>query len=68
MIGLKEIFRLMYSNTHLKSRETLPLICQKKTPIFTGLFVNEPENPKARELIHARKTQKSREIILLSWF
>ena len=25
MIGLKESFRLMYSNTHLKSHETLPL-------------------------------------------
>ena len=25
MIGLKESFQLMYSNTHLKSRETLPL-------------------------------------------
>ena len=25
MIGLKQSFRLRYSNTHLKSRETLPL-------------------------------------------
>ena len=26
MIGLKESFRLIYSNTHLRTRETLPLI------------------------------------------
>jgi len=34
MIGLKESFWLMYSNTHLKSRETLPL----KTWIVHILF------------------------------
>ena len=26
MIGLKESFRLIYSNTHLRTRETLPLM------------------------------------------
>ena len=30
MIGLKESFQLMYSNTHLKSSETLPLNSMEK--------------------------------------
>jgi len=33
MIGLKKSFRFMYSNTHLKSRETFPL-----TLSLTALF------------------------------
>ena len=42
MIGLKERFRLMYSNTHLKSRETLPLT------IYAILYRLLKENQRAK--------------------
>ena len=47
MIGLKESFRLMYSNTHLKSCETLPLNRErahlKCWTVLEKLF-NKPKN------------------------
>ena len=36
MIGLKESFRLIYSNTHLRTLETLPLIIKIFLTGYTG--------------------------------
>ena len=59
MIGLKDSFRLMYSNIHLKSRETLPLISEKSQYVlFSCRFIQYCKADKPWELIHKEHTVK----------
>ena len=55
MIGLEKSFRLIYSNTHLRTRETLPL----RTGFFTFTYVvNEKVKQIQKVIISKKKEEK----------
>ena len=43
MIGLEKSFRLMYSNTHFRTRETVPLKAKKLPRFFDTFFAKNFE-------------------------